>query len=331
MHDLGGLTDIPSATPLAMPFVLAQLPVPPQPLLPALASGIVGAAIFVLVQTVRDALHSDDLQQDAEWRYDVNRINELRKLSPLYRFFQPLIRILAILNRGFFRNSLPEIGRQVKAAGFSRFWTPEEYLARLEVIALLISPLYVYVCVGIMGLPGLILAVVMTALTAWVLRWRLAGQAHYRLFRIKQRLPFLLDLLTLLMEAGSTFLQALREAVNEFREHPVGVEFGRVLAEMSMGKSRTGALESLRDRLADDEITGIVGAIITGENLGTPLALLFRTQADVLRTKRSQRAESISGEASVKMLLPNMLVMGATVIIILGPFILSFLTADFMQ
>lgn len=310
---------------------LAQIPVPPQPFMPAIASAIFGVSVFVLARTVRNALYTEDLQQDAEWRYDVNRINELRRISPLYRFFQPLVRLLVLLNRGFFRDSLPEIGRQVRAAGFSRFWTPEEYLARLEIIALLISPTYVYVCVGMMGAPGLILAVVLTFLTGWLLRRRLAGQAHYRLFRIKQRMPFLLDLLTLLMEAGSTFLQALREAVDEFKDHPVGIEFGRVLAEMSMGKSRTAALESLRDRLADDEITGIVGAVITGEHLGTPLALLFRTQADVLRIKRSQRAEAISGEAGVKMLLPNMLVMGATVIIILGPFILSFIYADFMQ
>lgn len=307
-----------------------MLPIPPQPLLPAVASVLLGAGLFVLTWTVRNALASDDLEQGDEWRYDVNRINELRKLSPLYRFFYPLIQLFAILNRAFFKESLPEIGRQVKAAGHSRFWTAEEYLARLELIALFASPVYFYLCVSMMGPAGILLATVLTILTGWMLRRRLAGQAHYRLFRIKQRMPFLLDLLTLLMEAGSTFLQSLREAVAEYREHPVGVEFGRVLAEMSMGKSRTAALEGMRDRLADDEITGILGSIIQGEQLGTPLATLFRIQADVLRIKRSQRAETIAGEAGVKMLLPGILIMGATVIIILGPFILSFIYADFM-
>jgi tight adherence protein C len=61
------------------------------------------------------------------------------------------------------------------------------------------------------------------------------------------------------------------------------------------------------------------------------LALLFRTQADVLRIKRTQRAETIAGEAGVKMLLPAILVMKATVIIILGPFVLSFLYAELMS
>ena len=55
----------------------------------------------------------------------------------------------------------------------------------------------------------------------------------------------------------------------------------------------------------------------------------MRTQADVLRMKRSQRAEAIAGEAAVKMLLPGVLVMAATVIVIIGPFALNFLIFGF--
>jgi tight adherence protein C len=120
----------------------------------------------------------------------------------------------------------------------------------------------------------------------------------------------------------------MERGVRQYEQHPVGQEFGRVLAEISMGKGRIGAFEALRDRLNDDEITSIVGSILQGEQLGTPLARLFRTQADVLRLKRSQRAETMAGEAGVKMLLPGVMVMASTVIIILGPFILGFLYSD---
>lgn len=307
-------------------FVAAAPDVP----LPLLASILMAAALFVLSWTIRNSLHSEELQQDEDWRYDVNRINELRRLSLFYRTFQPLIHGLARLNRVAFRQQLPGIDREIQAAGLPRFWTAEEYLARVEVTALLMSGVYVYFCVDMMGGVGMVTAFFLTVLTGYVLRRRLAARARYRLFRIKQRLPFLLDLLTLLMEAGSTFLQALSEAVTEFREHPVGTEFGRVLAEIHMGKSRTQALEALQKRLSDDEITSIVGSIIQGEQLGTPLAKLFRTQADVLRIKRTQRAETIAGEAGVKMLLPAILVMAATVLVILGPFVLGFIYADFM-
>jgi tight adherence protein C len=288
-------------------------------------------AVFVLAWTVAKTLRTEDLAQDTAWRYDVTRINELRRISALYRYFQPVIQLLARFNRGAFRDSIPELDREVQAAGLPRVWTGAEYLARLELIALLVAPLYFFAAIRMMGVPGSIMAGVFTVLTAYVLRRRLSSRARYRLLLIKRRLPFLLDLLTLLMEAGSTFLQALRESVTEFRDHPVGAEFGRVLAELNMGKTRIEAFESMRRRLADDEITSIVGSIIQGEQLGTPLARLFRTQADVLRIKRTQRAETVAGEAGVKMLMPAILVMAATVIIILGPFLLSFFYADFMS
>ena len=102
-----------------------------------------------------------------------------------------------------------------------------------------------------------------------------------------------------------------------------------MLADMNLGKTRIEAFQAMRDRLADDEITSIIGSIIQGEHLGTPLARIFRTQADVLRIKRTQRAESIAGEAGVNMLLPGVLVMVATVLIILGPFVLNFIKFGF--
>src|SRR4051812_5754470 len=108
------------------------------PLLPLiLASVCVGATLLVLSRTVTNTLHSDDAEQDLEWRYDVNRINELRKCDTLYRYFQPLIQFLARFNRGAFRETLAEMHREIQAAGLPRYWTAAEYLAKLELQAML--------------------------------------------------------------------------------------------------------------------------------------------------------------------------------------------------
>lgn len=293
--------------------------------LQVLGSALVGLSLFLAVWWVWRVLQSGDLQQGDEWRYDISRINELRRLSPLYRLFQPAIQLLARINRVTLRDTLPEIQREIQAAGLPRFWLAEEYLARAELIAFLLIPLYVYVLSGMLGGLGVPCALLMAAATSWLLRRRLAARAARRLKMIKRRMPFLLDLLTLLMEAGSTFLHALSQAVDEFRGHPVAEEFGRVLTDMNMGKTRMEAFGAMRERLNDDEITSIIGSIIQGENLGTPLAHIFRTQADVLRIKRTQRAEMLAGEAGVNMLLPTVLVMVATVLVILGPFVLNYL------
>ncbi len=287
-----------------------------------------GVSLFVLARMLLSALASEDVAQGEEWKYDVNRMNDLRQASALYRVFFPLVQLLARINRRAFRELLPSIGEDLQMAGAHRSWTPEEYLGRWEIMALLLTPIWLALCLEIMGPPGAVVAVLLTLLTVWGMRRSLRTSARRRLFRIKLRLPYLLDLLTLLMESGSTFLDALRDAVREAKGHPVGVEFGRVLAEMRMGKTRTTAFEALRERLPDPEIGSIVGSIIQGEQLGTPLAILFRTQADLLRIKRSQRAETVAGEAAVKMLLPGIMIMAATVMIILGPFILGFLYDD---
>jgi len=295
-----------------------------------MASGAIGGAVFLCVRWLVAVLATEDLQQGAEWRYDVSRINELRRIDPLYRVFQPAIRVLARFNRGLFADILPEIQREIQAAGLPRFWLPEEYLARAEILAVFAGPFYVYFFVDMFGLVGgVALALAATLATVWVLRRRLAGRAARRLRLIKRRMPFLLDLLTLLMEAGSTLLNAMAQAVEEFKGHPVAEEFGRVLSDMNLGKTRTEAFQAMRDRLADDEITSIIGSIIQGEDLGSPLANVFRTQADVLRVKRSQRAETVAGEAGVNMLLPGMLVMISTVVIIIGPFLMNYLKFAF--
>ena len=51
----------------------------------AFASALIGAAIVIAVWWVFRVLESDDLEQGAEWRCDVSRMNELRRIDPFYR------------------------------------------------------------------------------------------------------------------------------------------------------------------------------------------------------------------------------------------------------
>lgn len=293
-------------------------------ILGGVACVVVGVSSGVAVWWLLTALASEDLSQENEWRFDVSRINELRRVDPLYRGAQPIFNFLARLNRNAFRDKLPEIHRQVLVAGLSRCWLPEEYLAKIQLLSLLSFPLLAVGFWSWLGVGGVFLGFLMAFVVGWYLRQSLARRAAKRLREIKRRMPFLLDLLTLLMEAGASFIQSLRQSVREFDGHPIATEFSRVLSDMNMGKARTEAFDGLRKRLQDDEISAIVGAILQSEELGTPVSEIFRTQADVLRVKRSQRAERIAGEAGVNMLLPAMLVMASTVLLILGPFMLNY-------
>ena len=296
-----------------------------------LGSGALAAGIAILSWWITRSLASDDLEQDIDWRFDINRINELRRIDDVFKTFQPIIQLFARVNRNMFSDSLPRIEREIHAAGLSRFWMPEEYLGKLQFIALLTTPFYLWFFVNYFAEAGIILSVLAFIITAWFLRIRLRKRALYRVVLIKRRLPFLLDLMTLLMEAGSTFLHALGQGVREFQGHPVSAEFGRVLSDMQMGKTRTDAFVAMQSRLDDDEVSGIISSIIQGEQLGSPLAQVFRIQSDVLRIKRTQRGEKIAAEAGVNMLLPGILVMLSTVLIILGPFTINVISSGFFK
>ena len=56
---------------------------PPRPRRRWPSDGSPGGSISVL--------RAEDLQQGAEWRYDISRINELRRIDAFYRLFQPAI------------------------------------------------------------------------------------------------------------------------------------------------------------------------------------------------------------------------------------------------
>lgn len=143
---------------------------------PILACLLFGIASFVLVRSIANTLASDELVQGEQWRYDVSRINELRKVSPFYRLFQTVIQPLAKFNRGAFVKDLPNIARELQAGGFPRVWTAEEYLAKIELQALFLLPLYVYGCVQMIGPAGIVVAVLLTVLSGYLLRRRLAGR-----------------------------------------------------------------------------------------------------------------------------------------------------------
>src|SRR5437868_12919479 len=115
-----------------------------------IASLLIGGAAAAVAWWFASALAVPDAQYD-EWRYDRVRIAELKRLDALYRWLYPLMGPLARLNRGLFRESLPEVQREIQAAGLPRFWLPEEYLARCELIALFMLPAYVMGGIAIMG------------------------------------------------------------------------------------------------------------------------------------------------------------------------------------
>ena len=139
---------------------------------------------------------------------------------------------------------------------------------------------------------------------------------------LKLRLPFAIDQIALMMEAGAGFEDSLKTVVSDNADHPLSEEFSEVIRQMSLGRPRSQALFGFRDRMADDDVSEIVFAITKGEELGTPLSNILSEQADQMRLKRSQWGEKAASEAEVQMVFPGMITMVACLLVIVAPILL---------
>jgi tight adherence protein C len=153
--------------------------------------------------------------------------------------------------------------------------------------------------------------------------------------RIKRRqdiilkaMPDALDLLTVCVEAGLGFDQAMSK-VSEKWENELSMAFERVIQEVRLGKLRREALRDMADRMDLADMTSFVAAIIQADQLGVSMGKVLRIQSDQMRMKRRQRAEKKAHEAPVKMLIPMaFLIFPAIYIVLLGPAVLILMNSS---
>lgn len=138
--------------------------------------------------------------------------------------------------------------------------------------------------------------------------------------RILRAMPFVIDLLTLSVEAGVDFMSALQRAIERRKMDPLTEELIRVNHEIQLGTSRRDALRNLAKRCDFPDMRSFAFALIQADELGVSIGAMLRIQADQIRQKRFERAEKLANEAPVKMLGPLLLfIFPAVFIVLLGP------------
>jgi tight adherence protein C len=156
----------------------------------------------------------------------------------------------------------------------------------------------------------------------------LGGKIRSRKTNVIKALPDALDLLTICVEAGLGFDQAMQK-VSEKWDNELSRTFGRVLHEIRLGKTRREALRDAAQRLDVGDITSFVAAVIQSEQLGVSIAKVLRIQSDQMRVRRRQRAEEKAHQAPVKMLFPMVfLIFPAIWVVLLGPAILQVMSTN---
>jgi tight adherence protein C len=151
--------------------------------------------------------------------------------------------------------------------------------------------------------------------TLWLYR-----AVKLRHLSIMKSLPFVLDLLTLSVEAGMDFISALQRNCKSRRLDPLNEELLRMTKEIQVGSSRKEALRNKANRVKQPDLKAVAFALIQADELGVSIGAILRIQSEQLRSRRFDRAEKLASEAPVKMLGPLMLcIFPAVFIILLGP------------
>ena len=209
-------------------------------------------------------------------------------LLPFAQNFYPLIR------RRLFAGALDRAGRMLVQGGFEGLITAEEFVA-LQLMLLWVLPLF----------------------------W-LRSAVKRRHISIMRALPFVLDLLTLSVEAGMDFMSALQRNCERRKIDPLNEELIRMVREIQVGVSRREALRNMADRVRQSDLKSVAFALIQADRLGVPVGPILRIQSEQLRSRRFDRAEKLANEAPVKMLGPLLLcIFPAVFVILVAPILLE--------
>lgn len=147
----------------------------------------------------------------------------------------------------------------------------------------------------------------------------LRNKMSQRKLAIANALPDSIDLLTISVEAGLGFDQAMARIVSK-ADNLLTREFARVLQQMRLGVARRDALRELVVRTDVEDLSQFVGAIIQAEQLGASIGRVLRIQSAEMRVRRRQRAQKLAQQAPIKMLFPMaFLILPSIFVVVLGP------------
>jgi tight adherence protein C len=301
-------------------------------LLTILISVLAFAAVFLFVATLfRAPIETVD---EAAFRIDIDNVDRstLFEIVPLRPLLVPLYHVVRQLNMPAFKE---HVGRLLMALGNPNHYSPDEYLVLCLVWAVagaLGTWLMAWAVLGQMALVVLVGFIVLGFGVGFFGAYLyLREQALSRLRAIAKRLPYTLDLIAMAMDAGATFYEAASAVVRDEPDDPLNEELSMVVREIDFGRSRQDALTHLGDRINVDGLDSIISAVLQAEALGTPLAEVLKLQANLLRMRRSMKAERRAGEAAVKMLIPSMLILLAVVVVIFAPIIVRAIRGQYLE
>jgi tight adherence protein C len=285
---------------------------------------IFAAAVFVAVA----GMVPDESRKRMEEQLGLQGVSS-GQISPVIELLRPLFRMFVPLVRGI---KLPRyrdwVQRQFVTAGLTGAMSTDEFMAYKIVMAGIFWCMFIgLLCKVITGWdePLVVDLAVILLGSSFPEIW-IRGEVKRRQDEMRRALPYVMDLLTLSVEAGLDFVAGLHKVVEKATPGPLVEELAFFLREIQIGASRQQALRNLAYRCSMAELSSFSALLIQADILGASIGPVLRAQSDLIRTQRYQRAERMGAHASQKILFPLILcIMPAVFVVIFGPIVLNFL------
>ena len=296
---------------------------------------VVGLAIVLIVIGFSSRDPKESLQARlAEYssREQVASLEEIEMSMPFTeRVIAPMVRSAAEFVKRFTpERTLESTRHKLDLAGNPQNWSPAEFFG-VRALAMVVLGGLIFLLLGIAGNEigtTLLMTVVFAALGFFLPALWLGSKIGTRQANIIKSLPDALDLLTVCVEAGLAFDQAMKKVAEKWDDE-LSFAFARVLQEIQLGRLRRDALRDMANRIELSDVTSFVAAIIQAETLGVSMAKILRIQSDQMRVRRRQRAEEKAHQASIKMLIPMVFLIFPSIwVVLLGPAVLQFIGSD---
>ena len=152
-----------------------------------------------------------------------------------------------------------------------------------------------------------------------VMRYYLAAKITARKQKIEAQLSDMLDLLSVSVEAGMGFEQAIQHITMNM-EGPLIDELTVTFREMSMGRTRRDALLLLADRCDVEDVRSFASALTQAGQLGISIKNVLRSQSVAIRQSRKNKVQERAATVSTKILFPMLFfIFPVLFIVLLGP------------
>jgi tight adherence protein C len=242
--------------------------------------------------------------------------------EPKPNVIQALVTAVGDLVAGRVRGAREDdLRAELMAAGM--YSTSPRTLLGYRVFAAVLLPIAAFFLVGTSN-PLRIALILGMIPGGWILPMVIVRRkARNRLHQIDRKLPDLIDLLCVMVEAGLGFLAAVRMASEQFRA-PLGDELRLMLQEQTMGLGVDEALGNLAGRADTPAMRAFVRAMANGERMGISTGQIMRNLSREMRLRRRRQAEERAQKAPIRMLFPLVfLIFPAMFVVLLVPGIIE--------